>query len=150
MFINTWSVSVRHMWNLPLQSHKYLIEPLGGRHLKAMIYSRFLGFIESIEKGNKISAKLLLEMIRNNTETVTGRNMKLILKDSEKANIKNVDKKNIKNMNFCEISKNDEWRVKVIHELTDIKQGKLLLKFDNDTNMEDHEIENLIGFVSTS
>ena len=97
-----------------------------------------------------MSAKLLLEMIRNNTETITGRNVKKILNDSERANIKIVDKKNIKNIKFCDISKNDEWRIQFINELIDIKQGKLLLEFDNGTNMEDNEIENLLEFVSTS
>ena len=44
----------------------------------------------------------------------------------------------------------DEWRINIINELTDIKQGKLLLKFDNETSMEDKEVENLLEFVSTS
>ena len=146
LFINTWSVSVRHMWNIPLQSHKYLIEPLGGTHLKTMLYSRFLKFIHSIETGNKMAAKLLLEIIKNNTETVTGRNMKKILIESEQK----VNFKNIKQLKFCKLSTNDEWRIKLINELIDIKQGKMVLQFDNDECMKNSEIENLLEYVTTS
>ena len=132
MLINTWSVSIRHMWNLPLQSHRYFIEPLGGKHLKSMLYSRFLKFINSIKSGNKIVAKLLLEIIKNNTETITGRNIKKIEIESEKSNIKNADYKNVKDLKFCEMSENDEWKIGLIIEMTDIKQGKLFLDFSNE------------------
>ena len=135
------------MWNLPLQSHKYLIEPLGGRHLKTMLYSRFLKFIHSIETGNKISAKYLLEIIKKNTETVTGRNLKKILIESEQSNIKDADFKNIK---FCELSKDDEWKIQLVNEMTDIRQGKLQLDFNNGESMENNEIDILIDIVTTS
>ena len=68
--INSWSVSVKHMWDIPIQSHRYLMESLGGTHLKTMLYTRFIKFIRSIKSGNKIAAKLLLEMIKDNTETI--------------------------------------------------------------------------------
>ena len=39
MILNSWSVSVRHMWDLSIKTHKYFIEPLGGIHAKTMLYS---------------------------------------------------------------------------------------------------------------
>ena len=33
--INSWSVSVRHMWDLPVNSHRSFIESLGGTHCPA-------------------------------------------------------------------------------------------------------------------
>ena len=34
--VNSWSVSVRHMWGLPVQAHRYLIRQLGGAHAQEM------------------------------------------------------------------------------------------------------------------
>ena len=44
---NSWSVSVRQMWNLPMNFRKYVIEPFGGQHAwpspcSGMIYRRVL------------------------------------------------------------------------------------------------------------
>ena len=58
MIINTWSRSVRHMWDLPLQTHRYFIEPLGGTHLQTMLYTRFTKFIQSISNGMKKSSNI--------------------------------------------------------------------------------------------
>lgn len=140
MLKNTFSVLVRHMQNLLLQSRRYFIEPLGGKHLKSMLYSRFLKFINYIKYGNKIEAKLLLQIIQNNTETITGRNIKKMAIESEKSNIKNADYKIFKDLKFCEMSENDEWNVGLINEMTDIKQGKVFLDFSNEESMENDEI----------
>ena len=59
MIINSWSVSIRYMWGLPLQTHKHFIEPLGGTHTKTMLYLRFINFVQSIRKKSKISTLLL-------------------------------------------------------------------------------------------
>ena len=115
-----------------------------------MLYSRFLKFIDSIQTGNKITAKVLLEMIRNDTETITGGNITKILIETEQSGIQNVDSNKIKNLKFCEMSKNEEWRIYAIRELTDIQQGKMSLIFDNDEQMEKDEFENLITFIAST
>ena len=115
-----------------------------------MLYSRFFKFIKSIQTGNKSAAKLLLELIKNNTETITGRNIKKILMETDKRNIENVDSKILGRLTFCEISEADEWRISSIKELTDIKQGKLVIQFENDVGMESDEIEDILTFLTTS
>ena len=41
--INSWSVSVWQMWDLPRNSHRNFIESLGGTHAKVMLMSRYIG-----------------------------------------------------------------------------------------------------------
>ena len=53
MIINSWSVSVRHMWGLPYNAHKYLIETLSGTHASTMLMCRFVKFIQGIKKSPK-------------------------------------------------------------------------------------------------
>ena len=70
--------------------------------------------------------------------------------ETDKRNIENVDSKILGTLTFCEISETDEWRISSIKELTDIKQGKLVIQFENDVGMESDEIEDILTFLTTS
>ena len=76
--INSWSVSVRHMWDLPLNSHRRFIESLGGTHAKVMLVSRYVSFLQSVQSSSKLPAIFLLNRCLRNLDTVTGRNVKFI------------------------------------------------------------------------
>jgi hypothetical protein len=54
MLENSWSVSVRFMWSLPNNAHRYFVEPLGGRHARSMLVGRYISFIKSAKKSPKI------------------------------------------------------------------------------------------------
>ena len=56
MMESTWNTSVRLMYNLPMQTHRNLIEPISGnRHVKFHLVKRFLSFIHqrSIETSHE-------------------------------------------------------------------------------------------------
>ena len=76
--VNSWSVSVREMWNLPRDTHRTFIEPLGGPHAQTLIYTQYIGFIQSIRKSNKRAVMYLLEKVLQDMNTMTGQNVKLI------------------------------------------------------------------------
>ena len=120
MLLNSWSVSIRHMWGLPLSTHRYLIEPLGGTHAKTMIHSRFLKFIQSIKKNKKLAPYYLLEKIKDDVNTITGKNIKYVLGN----NSKDVFKTNVENfkMNqvFCQLDEKHAWRVGFVKEITSL------------------------------
>ena len=42
--VNSWSVSVRQMWNLPFNAHRYLIEPISGHHAETMFFFEICEF----------------------------------------------------------------------------------------------------------
>jgi len=85
MLVNSWSVSIRQMWNLPFSAHKYLLEPLGGTHAYTMLLVRFVKFLQTAQKSSKLAVQLMLQRVMNNYDTVTGRNFLKIqsLVDSE-------------------------------------------------------------------
>ena len=46
---NSWNVSFRKMYDLPLQTHRYLVELLSKqKHLKKILIKRFLSFLQEI------------------------------------------------------------------------------------------------------
>ena len=115
--INSWSVSVRHMWNLPRQASRELIEPLSGTHAKTMLYSRFVQFIQSIQKGSKSAAHFLLELIKNNKETLTGKNIDIILRETGDNDIMDINAKQLKKkLFFKELDEGSKWKIGIIKE----------------------------------
>ena len=60
MLLNSWSVSVRYMWDLPLKTHRHFIEALGGMHAKTMLYTRFTKFIQQVRNNKKEAFVYLL------------------------------------------------------------------------------------------
>ena len=151
MLENSWSVSVRHMWGLPLASHRYLIEALGGTHARTMIFTRFISFVQSIMKSEKVVAILLLQKVCSNVNTVTGQNIRYILDETKKENIfdKNIVNQIKKNHKFCQMKKMDEWKIGFIKDLVDMKQTKSAVGHE-EFELTNDELDSFIEYLSTS
>ena len=120
------------MWNLPRETHCRFIEPLGGIHAKTMLYTRFVKFIQSILKGNKLAPIYLLETIKNNTQTVTGRNIKLILQDLNYRNIENIKTEKMKSeIRLANLQENEQWKIMSLKELTNVKHKMMYISDEN-------------------
>ena len=76
--VNSWSVSVRQMWGLPVQAHRYLVRELGGQHAEEMLITRYVKFLQSIKKSPKLAVQFILERIVRNVNTITGSNVRFI------------------------------------------------------------------------
>ena len=140
------------MWNLPRDSHRTFIEPLGGIHAKTMLFTRYLKFIQSIMKGSKAAPIYLLELIKKNTQTITGKNNKLILNETGKVRIEDVSIDDLKeNIKLKKMPEEDKWKVIAIRELTNVKQNKFQLCSENGNDFfSKKEIDFLISDLSRS
>ena len=151
LLVNSWSISVRHMWNLPREAHRFLIEELSSPHAKVMIYTRFINFLQTINTScKKNSAKYLLQIIKNDTNSVTGRNIRKISDECNNYNLLNRDIQSLKReIKFEEIKEDNLWKIGMIKELTDVKQNELTIDFDNHVKMSHQEIDAMIKLLST-
>ena len=95
----------------------------------------------------------MLNKVERNYNTVTGRNIGHIQRLlGPKADLFKISKKEIKSkVTFCEMNKKDIWKVNLIKEVTNIKQGKLSLDsvFENDNLLNKDELKCIIDFVSS-
>ena len=149
MLINSWSVSVKYMWGLPIQTHRCFIEPLGGIHAQSFIFTRFIKFLQSIRKGRKNAPYYLLEKIKGDTNTVTGRNIKHIF-GNETIDIFDIDTTNMKKtIKLSKIEEKDYWKVATIKEIMDIKAGNLEVNFENGDKLKDDELEEFVNYIAT-
>ena len=129
------------MFDLPMETHRYLVEPVSDHmHLKKILIKRFLSFIQQINKSSKLIPKQLLNVIMNDTRSVTGSNLKRILILTKKTKVEDITSKDIEDIEYAKMCQEEKWRIEMIKELTDIKFGQLEL--DGFSNEECEEILN--------
>ena len=122
MLENSWNTAVRIMFDLPMQTHKYLIEPISqAKHLKNVLIERFLSFLSQIEKSKKLIPKQLLSFIKHDVRSTTGSNLRNILLLTKKNTIEEITLEDIKLIKYNQIDNNDMWKVGFINEVTEIK-----------------------------
>ena len=151
--INSWSVSVREMWNLPWNTHRTFIEPLGGTHAQTLIYTRYIGFIQSIRKSNKMAVIYLLEKVVQDLNTMTGQNVRHILEQTQETDIFKINRNQLKGtFKFQEMPADEAWKVNLVKEITDINHSVLILGDDeaeNVLNFTQVELNEIMDYVAT-
>ena len=150
--VNSWSVSTRHMWGVPRETHRYMIEELGGQHAESMIIIRYVKFLQNIMKSSKLAVQFLLQQVKNDLSTLTGRNIRFILDkighDKDIFKVKtNWLKKDYK---FCKIQESEKWRVSLAHEIVNVKQRVLKIDQDEDSFPSDEQLQEILDHICTS
>ena len=65
------------MLSLPRKTHRYLIEPLTEtKHIIKSLWYRFLKFVDNIANGTKNVLRKMLDIVKFDTRSVTGRNLR--------------------------------------------------------------------------
>ena len=146
MLEKSWNTSVRIMYDLPLQTHKYLIEPISEtRHLKFVLIDRFVGFLQQIEKSQKHIPKQLLTFIKHDVKSTTGSNLRNILLLTNKHKIEEITRDDIQKLEYAPIDEKDKWKVGYIKEITDVKFNKLRVE-----NFSTEELDDILEYLCTS
>ena len=91
----------------------------------------------------------MLEKVSRNVNTVTGRNLKHIFDmTGQQFDLFSVTPNSLKrNMKFCEPDPVDKWRVRMVREITNLKQGVLEL---DDGGFSVEELNELLDYITTS
>ena len=61
-----------------------------------MLYIRYVTFVQSAKKSTKMTVQMLLQMVKDDMQTVTGKNIRLISDELETDDIFNVKKNFVK------------------------------------------------------
>ena len=105
MIENTWNTSFRRMYDLPYQTHRYLVEPVSGQlHIKKLLIKRFLSFLKQIRKSKKILPNQLLNVIQLDTRLVTGNNIRKILLLTKKTKVDEITDEDIATIEYAAIT----------------------------------------------
>ena len=91
----------------------------------------------------------ILNRCLKNLNTVTGRNVKFIENEIGSSSILKIKPSEIKRkLKFCEIDKEDYWKVGFVKEITNIKQNVLELEPD-DNRLTTEELNDIINYLVT-
>ena len=104
-----------------------------------------------IQRSSKIAVQYLYQRVKKNVETVTGENIAYILKLSGYEDINQVNSRNLsKIIQFDKMKEEDEWRVRMIREITNIKQNVLYLDPTSNESFDNDQLNDIIDFLSTT
>ena len=143
---SSFNKSVKVMLDLPVATHRYLIEPLTGQmHVKKVLISRFLGFMEKIASSNKRAIKMLMETSKKDARSITGKNFRNIMLLVGKTSVDEVEKTDAENIKYHPIKSEDLWKVDAIQEIIEVKSRRLEI---DDFNQD--ELEDILTYLCTS
>ena len=124
---SSYNKSVKLMLNLPLETHRGLIEPLTGRkHLRKVFSRRFLSMIEQIRKSRKPVLKVLLSEIERDARSTTGNNLRMLMLNSDRSDICQIQLTDADTLPYHDLPEDEEWRAEMLkHLLEEREQGPL-------------------------
>ena len=110
------------MFDIPRESHLYLIEELTERpHLKSTLIKRFLSCTEQIMNSSKVALKCLFNILKYDTQSVTGFNLRKIMLLLEKTSIDELKPSDANEAKYFPVPNSEKWKIDLINEITDIK-----------------------------
>ena len=122
------------MFNLDHTTHRYLIEPISEMtHIKRSLIKRFVNFVRTIKLSPKRQLKNLLMVSNRDDRSTTGRNNRHVTKLFDGKPMETIKIEDLKKLKYHEVAKDDEWRLGLIKEITDVLYGHCELQgFDRD------------------
>ena len=117
-----------------------------------MLYSRYITFMQSISKHQKFPVQFLFQLTRSNLLSVTGRNIRKILDETGQEDILEIKVTELKKtFKFWRTEEENKWKVEMIKELVNVKQGTLFIDDEeNEELLTRAEIDKIIHFVAAS
>ena len=98
-----------------------------------------------------MAVQYLYQRVKNNVETVTGKNIAYIVKLSGYEDIDQVKSRSLsKIIQFDKMKEEDKWRVRMLREITNIKQNVSYLDPTSDESFENDQLNDIIDFLSTT
>ena len=142
----TWNVAIRKMFNLDRTAHRYLIEPISEMtHIKWSLIKRFVNFVRTIKLSPKRQLKNLLMVSKRDARSTTGRNNRHITKLCDGKPMETIKIEDLKKLKYHEVAKDDEWRLGLIKEITNVLYSHCELQgFDRDM------LHDILAFTCTT
>ena len=146
MLYNTWSVSVRKMFRVDRKTHRYLIEPISRmQHIKSALRSRFIGFMKRLASSRKSVLRHAFKVFSKDCRSTTGANVRNILLESGALLFEQLSMSDIKRIEFHPTPAEEQWRISVINDLIDIRDG-----MDDDIGWTKDDINETLEYLCTT
>ena len=134
------------MADLPIATHRYLLEPLfEQQHMSTTLVRNFLKFVASLKKSNKPVLRQLFAIAKSDVRTTTGSNLRNILLQTNLLNVDELQPDTVGQIRYKEILEIDKWRISLIREIIDMKCGAI----DEPEGWLLEELQDILNLVCT-
>ena len=117
-------------------------------HAETMLITRYISFVQSLRKSTRPSVIYLLVKVRQNVNSVTGRNIRHVLDVTGNKDIFSIKTDDVKKVHkFCETQEDDKWKVDFVKEIVNI--GQNVLELDKKL-MTKEELSDILVYLTTS
>ena len=141
----SWNVAVRRLFNLPRETHCYLIEGVSEEpHVRTILARRFLSFILSIRSSKKKALREVLKVVEYDTRSVTGSNLRNILLQTNEDDVRKLKPSDYR-VQYRDIPVDEKYRVELIKEIVEIRNQQLEVK-----GFDDDELDHILHYVCVS
>ena len=121
----SWNRSIKIVHKLPWQTHRRLMTPISEKtHMKTLLMTRLMRFVKKLETSKKPVLRQLIRLTKNNTMSVTGKNLRGILLLTQKSRVNDLEEEDVKNIKYHHLEETEMWRMTVINEVLQIKSGE--------------------------
>ena len=146
MVEKSWNTSFRIMYDLPYATHRYFVQPVSEKpHARNLLLGGFLRFVKQVEQSAKSVPRNLLNLVKKDTRSTTGSNLRNILLMTTTHLIEEVEFNDIKHLEYAPTKLQDVWKIASVREIVDIKAGMKTVE-----NLTYDELEEILEFLCTS
>ena len=123
------------IYNLPWETHCWVIQLITGDNLKCILYARFVKFINAIHNSSKPAIKYLYSVSASDVRSITGSNLRSILVDTGIQAIPGtLQLKEIKKTVLHRVPSGEEWKIPLLESLLEVQSGASEILFDKEEN----------------
>ena len=117
-----------------------------------MLYSRYVKFLNSINKSSKHSVKYLLSVSSTDVRSVTGSNLRnILLTTGVQVTPGFTGAGTVRNKTLVSVPEGEEWKVPLLHSLLSVQMGEAVVDFEDDNELEnDNVIEDILFNICTT
>ena len=146
-FGKTWNVNLRILFNLPFDTHCWIVEDLSeGKHFRQMIFSRFLKYLKSIALNKRPALRCLYSVIKNDMRSPTGSNIRSILRETQ-VDPRSMDTHALKGWRVYPLQ--DTWTIPLLRNLMEVRADNLEIVYDDESDevAEEEDIDFMIAAI---
>ena len=143
----TWNVTIRTAYNLDKKTHRFLIEPISGLHLKTILLARYVTFYQGLVSSPKFVVRFLARLVERDLRTLMGSTLDYLLKDCNLNDDFGMLRKQLvkKNCHYVSPPVDCEWVALLTHELISLRDCDLRVD-----GFSKQEIDEMLYHVCTS
>ena len=149
---NSWNVNARVMFDIPQNTHCWIVEELTECHARQMIFARYINFIRALANNKRASIRALFKTVSMSVQSITGSNIRRILLECNVPIYPGISKSSLlRTHKIYRMPPTDRWKIPLLKSLIELRNNQWEVLFDDEEqSLCGEEIQLMIENICTS